>query len=95
MLFRSRSRPELTDPRFDRVRISFDEDGRWLVVHRGTLRIVANLGADEAAVPLAECGVSGPGGAVTLLASSEGIAVAADALLVPPATFGVVESVVR
>jgi maltooligosyltrehalose trehalohydrolase len=90
-----RSRPELTDPRFDRMRVSYDEDERWLVVHRGTLRIVANLGADEAAVPLGACAISGPGGAVTLLASHEGIAVASDALLVPSATFAVVESVVR
>jgi maltooligosyltrehalose trehalohydrolase len=25
------------------VQVRFDEDQRWLVVHRGTLRVVANL----------------------------------------------------
>ena len=88
-----RSRTELTDPRLDAVRVEYDEDDRWLVVHRGTLRIVANLGGEEAAVPLGACGIAGPGGAVTLLASREGITVAGDALRIPPAAFGVVESI--
>ena len=39
-----RSRPELTDPRLDQVRVEYSEDDRWLVVHRGALRIAANLG---------------------------------------------------
>ena len=30
-----RSRPELADPRLDQVRVDFDEDARWLLVHRG------------------------------------------------------------
>ncbi|HXT92469.1 MAG TPA: malto-oligosyltrehalose trehalohydrolase [Trebonia sp.] len=86
-----RSRPELTDPRFDQVRVSYDEDARWLVVHRGALRIVANLGADETTVPLGTGGIT-ESGAVTLLASREGIAVTAGALRIPAATFGVVEA---
>jgi maltooligosyltrehalose trehalohydrolase len=36
-----RARPELTDPRLDRVSVSYDEDARWLVVARGRLLIVA------------------------------------------------------
>ncbi len=32
-----RARPELTDPRLDRVHADFDEDARWLVVRRGRL----------------------------------------------------------
>jgi maltooligosyltrehalose trehalohydrolase len=39
-----RARPELTDPRLDRVEVRYDEDERWIAVHRGTLRVVANLG---------------------------------------------------
>ena len=39
-----RARPELTDPRLDRVQADYDEAGRWLVVRRGRLRIAANLG---------------------------------------------------
>jgi maltooligosyltrehalose trehalohydrolase len=38
-----RARPELSDPRLDRLRVDFDEAGRWLVLHRGELRVVANL----------------------------------------------------
>jgi maltooligosyltrehalose trehalohydrolase len=39
-----RARPELTDPRLDRVEVRYDEDERWIAVHRGTVRVVANLG---------------------------------------------------
>jgi hypothetical protein len=46
--------PELTDPRLDRVHVDFDEDGRWLVVTRGRLRIAANLSPSDAALPLGQ-----------------------------------------
>ncbi|GAA3121073.1 malto-oligosyltrehalose trehalohydrolase [Streptosporangium carneum] len=36
-----RAHPELTDPRLDRVKVEYGET--WLVVHRGTLRVAANL----------------------------------------------------
>jgi maltooligosyltrehalose trehalohydrolase len=42
-----RREADLTDPRLDRVRVDYDEDARWIVVHRGRLRVVANLGPDE------------------------------------------------
>ena len=45
--------PELADPRLDRVEVQFDEDERWLVVHRGSLRVVINVGAEPARVPVA------------------------------------------
>jgi maltooligosyltrehalose trehalohydrolase len=38
-----RARPELADPRLDRVRVRWDEAARWLVVHRDSLRVVVNL----------------------------------------------------
>ena len=47
-----RSRPELTDPRLDRFRVTYDEDERWLVMHRGDLRVVANLGTAPRRVTL-------------------------------------------
>jgi maltooligosyltrehalose trehalohydrolase len=47
-----RARPELTDPRLDQVRVDYDEEARWLLVHRGPLRIAANLGAAVVRVPL-------------------------------------------
>ena len=47
-----RSRPELTDPRLDQVRVDYDDDARWLLVTRGPLRIAANLGAAAVRIPL-------------------------------------------
>jgi malto-oligosyltrehalose trehalohydrolase len=49
-----RARPELTDPRLDRVAVRFDEDARWLVITRGRLLIVASLGDVPLLVPLPE-----------------------------------------
>ena len=51
MLFRShkallalrRAHPELVDPDLSSVAVSWDDADRWLVVHRGSLRVVANL----------------------------------------------------
>ena len=53
LTFRARM-PELRDDRLDSVGISFDPGGDWLVVSRGSLRVVANLAAQEAVVPLDE-----------------------------------------
>lgn len=39
-----RSRPEFTEPDLAAVRVEFDEDERWLRVHRGALRVTVNLG---------------------------------------------------
>jgi maltooligosyltrehalose trehalohydrolase len=37
--------PGLRDSRLDRVRVDSDEQARWLVVHRGAFRVLANLAA--------------------------------------------------
>ena len=47
-----RDEPELGDPRLDRVSVDFDEDARWLVVHRGRFRVVVNLADTSQQVPL-------------------------------------------
>ncbi|GHC79654.1 malto-oligosyltrehalose trehalohydrolase [Nocardiopsis terrae] len=47
-----RSEPELCDPRLDRFAVTASEDGRRLVLHRGSLRLVCNLGAAPARVEL-------------------------------------------
>jgi malto-oligosyltrehalose trehalohydrolase len=78
-----RQRPELTDPDLTRIEASWDEAGRWLVVRRGRLRITANLGADIQRLPL-----GAPGGEV-LLSSAAGIAIADDAVSMPPGSFAV------
>ncbi len=53
LAFRTRM-PELRDDRLDSVAIAFDPAGSWLVVIRGSLRVVVNLAAAEAEVPLDE-----------------------------------------
>ncbi len=80
-----RARPELTDPRLDRVRADYDEQERWLMVQRGRLRIVANLGPSAQRLPL-----DGRGAAV-LAASSPGVTLDGDTVAVPAATFAVIE----
>jgi maltooligosyltrehalose trehalohydrolase len=80
-----RARPELTDPRLDRVRAGYGEQDRWLVVHRGRLRIAANLGPSPQRLSL---GAPGTG---VLAASSPAVALDGDALVMPPAAFAVVK----
>jgi maltooligosyltrehalose trehalohydrolase len=58
-----RAWPELADSRLDRVRVDLDEATRWLVVHRGSLRVVANLDAAGCRIPV-------PGAGEVLLAST-------------------------
>jgi maltooligosyltrehalose trehalohydrolase len=76
--------PDLHATDLTKVRVDFDEAARWLVVHRGSLRVVANLGAGEQRVPIdrdvvptAVVLASGPaaidGNAVTLAPSTAAI----------------------
>jgi maltooligosyltrehalose trehalohydrolase len=44
--------PELSDPWLDAVELDVDEDGRTLVLHRGGLRLVVNLGSAPATLAL-------------------------------------------
>ncbi|MEZ0339639.1 malto-oligosyltrehalose trehalohydrolase [Mycobacterium sp. pV006] len=47
-----RNEPDLADPWLDNLRIDFDEDARWFVMHRGGFDIVCNLGTDTVEVPV-------------------------------------------
>ncbi|HEX5444810.1 MAG TPA: malto-oligosyltrehalose trehalohydrolase [Pirellulales bacterium] len=44
----------LTDGRLDRVHTRFDEQARWLVVERGPITVVCNLGQQPQRVPVGE-----------------------------------------
>jgi maltooligosyltrehalose trehalohydrolase len=44
--------PDLGDPDLLRVEVDYDEDARWLVVHRGRFRVVANLDSVAQEVPV-------------------------------------------
>ena len=81
-----RARPELTDPRLERVWADFDEQARWLLVRRGRLRIAANLGTADARLPLGQPGIG------LLAASSPGVAIEKDEVTMPPAAFAVIET---
>ncbi|PSL52871.1 maltooligosyl trehalose hydrolase [Saccharothrix carnea] len=85
-----RSRPELADPRLDRFVVR--EEGSVLVLHRGSLRVVCNLGDDTVVRLDVEAGE-------VLLASAEvevgtgadGQAVDGQAVHLPADTFAIVE----
>jgi malto-oligosyltrehalose trehalohydrolase len=81
-----RTRPELTDPRLDRVHADFDENARWIMVRRGALRIAANLGPEAVQLPLGQPGTG------VLAASSPGVAIKQDTVTIPPASFAVIET---
>lgn len=43
--------PDLRDGDLTRVRVDFDEDERWILVHRGAFRVAANLSGERRRVP--------------------------------------------
>jgi maltooligosyltrehalose trehalohydrolase len=47
-----RAHPDLVDPDLSRVSVTWDDAERWLVVHRGSLRVVANLSGEAREVDL-------------------------------------------
>jgi maltooligosyltrehalose trehalohydrolase len=80
-----RAHPEITDPRLDRVRVDYDSGARWLLIHRGALRIAANLADVPARIPLCPGAIT----PVLLLASAPGITAHPDAIVMPAASFAV------
>ncbi len=76
--------PDLADGRLDRVQVTYDEDGRWLVVLRGRATITCNLGSGDARLPATG----------RLLAASEpGVSVDDGSILLPPDSVGVLVAV--
>jgi len=77
-----RTRPELTDPRLDQVRVDIDPDAEWVVLHRGALRVVANLADGPQTVPLG----TAPGDVVLAFGSAtlqdSGIALGAESVAI-------------
>ena len=76
--------PELIDPRLDRVRVDYDEDGRWLVMARGQLRVVAHLGPGTATLPLGKPGTG------LLAASNADVTIGRYTVTMPGAAFAVI-----
>jgi maltooligosyltrehalose trehalohydrolase len=47
-----RTEPDMADPWLDHMTVDYDEDQRWIVMHRGSLAVACNLNADEVTVPV-------------------------------------------
>ncbi len=47
-----RNEPDLADPWLDHMSIDFDEQQRWIIMHRGKLSIACNLGTDTVSIPV-------------------------------------------
>ncbi|MDT4997630.1 MAG: maltooligosyltrehalose trehalohydrolase [Pseudonocardiales bacterium] len=58
-----RAEPDLTDPDLRHVEVGYDEAARWVVVHRGSLHVAANLAEAAQVVPV-------PAGRVLLATAS-------------------------
>jgi maltooligosyltrehalose trehalohydrolase len=44
---------DMGDPWLSHLRVDYDEDERWIIMHRGSLAIACNLGVDAVDVPVA------------------------------------------
>jgi maltooligosyltrehalose trehalohydrolase len=78
-----RSETDLADPWLDHMVIDYDEDRRWIVMRRGRLAVVCNLGAEPVNVPYA--------GEVVLCSASP--SVGATSMELQPYSFAVLRAV--
>ncbi len=74
--------PELSDPWLEEVEVEVDEQARTVVVHRGSLRVVVNLGGDEVTFTLDRT-------VARILLASEPAAAEESALILPPEAFAI------
>ncbi len=81
------SRPELTDPRLDRVHVDYDETERWIRVDRGGLRVVVNLTPEQRTVPVDAPVVD------VLLATERGFSFGPAGITLPPESGAVIQVV--
>ncbi|GAA2563577.1 malto-oligosyltrehalose trehalohydrolase [Mycolicibacterium diernhoferi] len=47
-----RTEPDLADPWLTHLRVQYDEEARWIIMRRGALAVVCNLGVDAVRVPV-------------------------------------------
>jgi maltooligosyltrehalose trehalohydrolase len=77
-----RANAELADPRLDQLRVDFDETARWLVVHRGSIAVVANLATQRQRLAVASSEV--------LFTTDTSLVSTGDAVDMPPQSAAVV-----
>jgi maltooligosyltrehalose trehalohydrolase len=75
----------LADGRLDRVKVSFDESARWLVMRRGSVAVACNLAGAAQRVP---CAIGGA--AQILLTSDNNVRLVADGIELPPEAVAVI-----
>lgn len=83
-----RSTAELTDPRFGTVEVEFSEDPAWLVMYRGGVAVVINLGREPQDVPMRK----GFADADLLFATFDGAEAAGERLKLPASAAVVLRS---
>ncbi len=47
-----RTHPDLADPRLDRLAVEYDEDARWIILHRNAVHVICNLADQPVDVPI-------------------------------------------
>jgi maltooligosyltrehalose trehalohydrolase len=77
-----RNETDLSDPWLDHLVIDYDEDRRWIVLHRGRLVVACNLGAEAVSVPVT--------GEVVLCSASPGAGVTTE---LQPYSFAILRTV--
>ncbi|HOP35181.1 MAG TPA: malto-oligosyltrehalose trehalohydrolase [Syntrophales bacterium] len=70
--------PDLTDGRFSRVTVNFDERDKWLTMTRGSVLVACNFGERDVEIPRAD-----PGEREIALASSETVTARAGGIRLP------------
>jgi maltooligosyltrehalose trehalohydrolase len=77
-----RTETDLADPWLDHMAIDYDEDRRWIVIHRGRLAIACNLAAKAVSVPFT--------GEVVLCSASPDMGATTE---LPPYSFAILRTV--
>jgi maltooligosyltrehalose trehalohydrolase len=76
-----RTHPELSDPRLPLLKVEFDEERRWLIVHRGSLRLACNLAGEHRTLPIGSVDVVLANGSTEFTAGAVTLAPESFALL--------------
>ena len=78
-----RATPSLNNGGPGNVRVTFDEEKKWLCIERGTVTTLCNLGAQDCSLPVSKSGS-------IELASRDGIEIANNTIKLPPDSIAVV-----
>jgi maltooligosyltrehalose trehalohydrolase len=80
-----RGSPALNDGEPGQTKVSFDEARRWLVMERGAVTVMGNLGTETV-------GLDNPRGLTLVLASRVDVEAAGDKVVLPPDTLAVLSA---